>query len=140
MEICQYLECNNPVFSNHYCKHHQHYRTDEKYLKAKDKAKKHIIPQPTGEGALFQAILAVRPHVDFVTGEPIPNASYYNCHHVLKKSSYPKFRLFDKNIVLLTNDNHDAIESLALSDMIAEDDRWQKYADKFNELKQLYYK
>ena len=32
MKQCQAPNCNNPVFSHHYCKMHQNLRTDEKWL------------------------------------------------------------------------------------------------------------
>jgi hypothetical protein len=138
MKICLFENCGNPVFSHGFCTYHQNKRTDEKYLKKKQP--KTYVKQTTGEGILFQTILNTRPHVDFITGEPILNANFYNCHHILTKKSYEKFRLFDKNVILLTDENHYAIHSIALSDLIEVDSRWQKYIDLQQTLKELYYK
>jgi len=55
----------------------------------------------TGELVLFNAIWATRPHVCQVTGDPIKEFSIWCFMHVLSKKSYGKFRLFDKNILLV---------------------------------------
>jgi hypothetical protein len=140
---CDWENCSNPRFSHGYCKYHQDKRTDSKYTQKKSIKTKNYYQKsdktPTGEGAFLVALINSKPNVDFVTGEQIDDMTVYNCHHVLTKAAYPKFRTFDKNIVFLSNDNHDFIHSIALSDLIAQDDRWQKYQDLQISLKEMYY-
>lgn len=67
--------------------------------------------KPTGEAALFKAIWATRKHVSYVKekGRPVPlgdDAYPYHFSHVLPKGKYPHFRLYDRNIVLMTYDQH----------------------------------
>ena len=64
------------------------------------------MPKPSGELALFMAIWASRPHVCFITGEPIREFNVSCFAHILAKGSYPKFRLYDKNIMLVTKQAH----------------------------------
>ena len=61
----------------------------------------------TGEGAMFMQIFYDRPHVSFIDGKWLgdePLVQFFA--HVLPKSTYPKFRLNPKNIVLLTFEQH----------------------------------
>ena len=108
MKQCNEECCCNPVWSNLKCKYHQHKRTDDKYLN-KTTPKKVAIKRdynPSGEGILFEAILAVRPHVSFLSGLPIHNPDHNNLHHCLNKNLYSAFRLYDKNIILILTDEH----------------------------------
>lgn len=73
-------------------------KKEKKPLKAKKK--------PTGERELHLAIWAVRKHVSYFSGEKIETPDPHNFMHVLPKSTYPKFRLYQKNIVLGTFDEH----------------------------------
>ena len=74
-----------------------HTKNNPKYVK------KH-----TGELALFQSIWATRPHVSFLSGIPIEHFNVSNFAHCLPKAQnkYPQFKLFDKNIILLTETEH----------------------------------
>jgi hypothetical protein len=70
--------------------------------------------KPTGEAALFEAIWSTRKHVSFISNQPLDmyrgTDLWYNLFaHVLEKAQnrYPKFKLYDKNIVLLTPREHD---------------------------------
>ena len=66
----------------------------------------------TGEGQLFIDIwdsLEPKDRVSFVTGFPLedqhePRAFYFS--HVLGKGAYPKFRLYRKNIVFMSQREH----------------------------------
>lgn len=62
--------------------------------------------KPSGEGALFDTIIATRDHFSFISGLPIEVVDHSNCHHVLEKGRYPKFRLNFDNIVILTQREH----------------------------------
>lgn len=53
------------------------------------------------EGAFLKAVAASRPHICFVCGQKIPDITYSSAAHVLNKKNFGKFRLYDKNIVLL---------------------------------------
>lgn len=64
------------------------------------------MPKPTGELALFQAIWATRQHICQVSGEPIKEFDIRCFMHVISKKAYPAYRLFDKNILLVTPDIH----------------------------------
>jgi hypothetical protein len=97
------------------------YKCNQKRL-AQNKPKK----KPTGEYALFEAIWATRPHESFISGEPLDK--YYGTDfwvnlfaHVLPKKNYPKFRLYDKNIVLLTPYEHQILDQ-------GTEDQRRKYA------------
>lgn len=61
----------------------------------------------TGELALFRAIWATRPHRSEVSGDPLGD-EFNICFfmHILCKKNYPRFRLYDKNIILGTKDEH----------------------------------
>lgn len=83
----------------------------------------------TGERALNLEIWAERPHVDFVTGFPLPDEpkpAYFM--HVLGKGAYPAFRLYKKNIVLGSEATHYQYDFQTTED----DPRF----DKLNELKE----
>ena len=72
--------------------------------------------KPSGEGDLFKEIWESTPieeRVSFVTGLPLPdvnNAYSYYFSHVLKKGSYKHFRLYKKNIVFMTLEEHNTWE------------------------------
>jgi hypothetical protein len=55
---------------------------------------------------LFQKIFKERPHFCEVTGKPIIAFDIRCFSHVLTKGAYPKFRLYEKNIVFCLPDKH----------------------------------
>lgn len=64
----------------------------------------------TGELVLFQTIWATRPHRSFINNEWLgDDMNVCFMAHVLPKAQnkYPKFKLYDKNIVLLSWAQHD---------------------------------
>ncbi len=67
--------------------------------------------KPSGELILFKAIWETRPHVCQMTGEPISEFNVWNFMHILSKGAYPKFRLFDKNILLVTKEFHNEYDN-----------------------------
>lgn len=85
--------------------------------------------KPTGERILFQTIWNTRERVSFLTGQKldtVPIFLFYNMFaHVLPKGLYPKFRLNENNIILLTPREHH------LLDFGTEDQR-SSYAEKHN--------
>lgn len=104
MKKCLQEGCNYNVFSHKYCKKHQYLRKDDN---VKDNTiKKTPLKRnykPTGEGILFDTIIATREHKSFISGIKINNISHSNMAHVLNKKKYPLFRLYEKNIVILHN-------------------------------------
>ena len=101
----------------------------------------------TGEAILFKEIwdeLEPEERVSFVTGGNLEDRyemrSFYFAH-VLSKKSYPEFRLYKKNIVLLTLKQHKLWD--AGRHKIKEDPQmmrfWQKMFDLEEELKIEYY-
>jgi len=92
--------------------------------------------KPTGEGVLFQALWNTRPRKSFITGEPLGDeAKTWYFAHVLPKSTYPEMRLYDKNIVFLTLEQHEIWDHTDSSQARA-DHRWDKMFELEEILKQ----
>jgi hypothetical protein len=123
---------------------------DSNYLRSQEKNTKHKLNRfnhpvkakvkHTGEGLLFQTLFQIRHHVSFITGEPIPDISHYNCHHVLSKSAFSQFRLLDRNIVFLSREEHDTYHASGWSYLVTLHPGWVKLKMLYEELKQEYYK
>lgn len=77
----------------------------------------------SGELALFQSIWQTRPHICAVTGEKLGEFNPWFFSHILPKGMYPKFRLYEKNIVLKSAEMHHKWETSAHSDL-EKDPRW----------------
>jgi len=60
----------------------------------------------TGELELFVEIWDERPHVSFISGEPIRQFNVSCFAHVLNKNVYPELRLKKINIALITPEEH----------------------------------
>lgn len=89
----------------HYWMHRQQKKTG--------KIKKHMTTtyKPTGERAFFDAIWSDREHFSWLSNLPLDkykNSSLYvnMFAHILPKGGYGKWRLKDKNIILLTPEEH----------------------------------
>ncbi len=96
---CIVDECHSYRFAKGYCKYHQYLRTDRKKTSSK------IVKKATGEKLLFQTIYNTRERVSFLSGKKIFGV-VSNFAHVLPKGLYPEYRLYDKNIILLTPQEH----------------------------------
>lgn len=84
----------------------------------------------TGEKDLFGEIWEKREKVSFLSGYPLMEFAYspffLNCFaHVLAKGRYPKFRLKETNIILLTPDEHYMFDFGTVAQR-------KKYAEKMN--------
>jgi len=98
----------------------------------------------TGEGILFESIWNSRPHKSFLTGENLGEDAYaWFFAHVLRKAKghYPGFKLYDKNIILLTKEQHDLWDGYFRKPeiLLKKDPLWQKVFDLERELKEQYY-
>lgn len=92
----------------------------------------------TGEREVFEVIWNERKHVSFVSGQPLRNeAKAWFFAHVLPKSTYPRFRLLPKNIVLLTFDEHYEWDN-GDRDKLRKDPKWNAMFALEAELKELY--
>ena len=114
MKICKFDTCDNNVFGGMYCRNHQYMRTDKKDKPIKKTLLKRNY-KPTGEGALFTSIIGTRRNYSFLSGLYIIEIDnvidHNNCHHVLNKKDYPEFRLYDRNVILITREEHDLIHA-----------------------------
>lgn len=72
-------------------------------IKHRSEKGKEIVKQ---ELLLFQKIFNERPHFCEVTGKRIFEFNVCCFSHVLAKGAYPKFRLYEKNIVFCLPDKH----------------------------------
>src|ERR1035437_4445399 len=97
--------------------------------------------KPSGEGEIFKKLIAENYHLSFISGLPIYNISHKNCHHVLPKSKYEKFRLLGKNIIFVTDYEHHLIHFGTESDRLEYSHRvfgcvWKRLSDLELELKE----
>jgi hypothetical protein len=93
------------------------------------------------ERELFLHITQNRTLGSFVSGVAIgPDVQAWNFAHVLpkRKNAYPHFKLYEKNIVLLTYEEHETWDRKRFSiDVVSEHD-WQKLIELERELKVEY--
>jgi hypothetical protein len=131
--------------------------------KEKNKGKKKPIPKKKkeyegvndlevlGESALYDIIWEQNEGKSFLTGKTIPlrqhSSLYYNCFaHVLAKglAKYPHFRLYSKNIILLSPDEHTLLDHSSADKRflygVNNNCKWTKIYDLAEELKEEYKK
>jgi len=96
--------------------------------------------KPSGELIFFKALWAFRPHVSFVSGKEIKEFDVQCMSHVLSKGAYPSYRLYDKNLILLTKEEHHAWHNLSKKQLLAQYPNWQKVFDLYDELKAQYHR
>jgi len=99
--------------------------------------------EPTGEKILFETIWNTRKRVSFLDGKLLGDCAYaWNFAHVLRKAQghYPKFKLLDKNIILLTKRQHELYDDNVRNPefLIAKDARWKKVFELREELRDKY--
>ena len=99
--------CGRPAWwggKNPRCQYHP--LEKPKKLKPKSEKRQKVDAKTGGQKALFEMIWNTRERKSFISGLPItePKASVFA--HVIPKGKYPRFRLYEKNIVLLTHDEH----------------------------------
>jgi len=96
--------------------------------------------KPTGELVFFKALWAFRKHVSFVSGKEIKKFDVNCMSHVLSKGAYPSYRLYDKNLIFLTKEEHHAWHQLGREQLLAQDPNWQKVFDLYEGLKAKYHR
>lgn len=94
--------------------------------------------KPTGELALFQQIWNERPHTSEISGRSLGEFSIHYFSHILTKGAYPSYRLEQKNIKLVTSDEHDLWE-FGDRTLLRTLPEWQWVFERADELKYLYY-
>jgi len=153
---CKHPGCYFPVFSNGYCQRHQNDRTDEKWLRAKQKKEydknkwmkgqkqlKDSGKKPTGEKEMFDEIWNERPRVSHVSGESLQRWEdtklFVNLFsHILPKGNYSRYRLNKENIILLTPQQHLNWHSYTRDKLLTMDAGWRKVFDLYDKLKEEY--
>lgn len=96
--------------------------------------------KPTGEKVLFQTIWDTRKRVSFVSGVSLGDeCNVMFMSHILSKGAYPGFRLYEKNIVLKTTQEHHDWHNMPRAKLLEKDSNWQKVFDLELELKKEYY-
>jgi len=135
MNNIKYKECRDDDCSVTF----PQYNSMQKYCsgscKAKNEKKKskprNITPKPYSgindhnvdkEIELYHSIWEERDHVSYLSGKPLvrEGSSFWHNQfaHVLAKgkAKYPKFKLFSKNIILLTPEEHNLLDFCSESD------------------------
>lgn len=129
-------ECGVEFEVKYFCQAHCSPKCMNKHkLKLSSKKEKKV----TGEGALFMEIWLERPHRSELSGEDLGNIMkpiFFS--HILPKSGYSQWRLNKDNIILLTAHEHTDWHSIARSDLVKRDVRWQKIIDRYNLLREEY--
>lgn len=93
----------------------------------------------TGEKELFENIATSREWICFVTGEKLWELKPTQFAHILPKAlnKFPRYKLFEKNIVLLSDWTHRQWDFAPRSEL-KKDDRFDKLFKLEAELKQQY--
>ncbi len=139
--------------SGNYCTYHNHQRLNEHKEKNSDNKgsgsnisaqsgriprKKYVYKRKaTGEWAFFQSQFAVSNKRSFISDIPlIGELQPIWCFHVLGKGAFVKFRLYDKNLVFTTAEEHiDWHSNMTRAMLLKKDSRWQKIFDLYDKLK-----
>lgn len=112
MKQCSVEGCNYPVWSKGLCKYHIH-KTRVKPVRASTMASREKRREDTDEmRKFFLTIWSKRLHYSEVSGEWLgkePLSIYF--HHILPKNKYPEAKFDEENIILLTFDEHQNVES-----------------------------
>ena len=127
MRKCEAVGCNWDVFGTDkktgrgYCKNHQYLRTDvDRYAKVRKPLKRtQIKPKKVKASGLITFYKMIwnerkRSFVSDINLEKTPEHMWLNLFaHVLAKgqNKYPKFKLYKKNVVILTPKEHDLYDN-----------------------------
>ena len=148
---CNADDCENLVFSHHYCKYHQNLRTDEKYKRPRLKKRSSIkiSNKPTGELAMFLEIYEENKDkwVSAISGKPLVHRGGFmfinQFSHLLAKGKFKEYRLKKENIWTITPEEHMLLDQGTKAQREAysngNDEIWKHIFDKVEELKKQYY-
>lgn len=94
----------------------------------------------TGERALFVRLYEERGGVSEVSGKellpPHSERFHYQGSHGLNKGMYPEYRLDDRNVFMITVEEHEVWHRFGDKEMLVkEDPRWRSILDKIATLK-----
>ena len=114
---CKIEGCLNPVWSKGLCSNHN----PKKPFKP-SKYKKNLSFKPKNYEANYEEVLKMKnffmdiwkkkPHKSEISGVPLGSEALSTFfHHILPKSKYPEASLDEENIILLTWEEHDQVES-----------------------------
>lgn len=109
--LCKHEGCNNPAFSKGLCKNHMETKPLSSYTRLKPRGKKEEI-RINHMHLFFKQIWDERKHRSEVSGTSLgkePLSTFF--HHILPKSKYPEMAYMKSNIILLTLEEHDNVES-----------------------------
>lgn len=121
-KICKVCESVQYLWARGMCKACASKNPKEK-SGLKEASKKPLF-KPTGELVLFQTIWATRPHFCAVCKCKLEKFDVWFFSHILSKGSFPRFRLYEKNIVLKCREHHHEWETKSNKDLVKKDGRW----------------
>lgn len=111
---CKIDGCTNPVWSGGLCQNHigrkPLKKTKTLYVKS-DKKGIEKFQNVVDMHTFFLSIWKKREHVSEISGEKLgkePSSAYF--HHIIPKSKFPDAAYDEKNIILLTMDEHANVE------------------------------
>ena len=117
MKTCSIENCNNPIWSKEVCKNHmikkglsggKTIQKSSLLSKKLDKSTDKTLEMKQ----MFMSIWKLRPHRSEVSGVYLGSeamSTYF--HHILPKSKYPEACFDEENIILLTLEEHESVES-----------------------------
>ena len=114
-KICLKEDCDNPVFSNLYCKWHQYMRKDKKFTSI-SKTSNRVKKKATGEKVVFDLIYEENKNnwVSSISGDPlVPRGHYFfywQFAHIIPKGKSDKLRLMKSNIMIMTKEEHSLVD------------------------------
>lgn len=111
-----------------------------KPIKRVSDKKREGIQEGNSEYPLFVSIWAVRKHECFVCGESLGKElkpEFFS--HILPKGAFPKFRLYDKNIMLKCRSCHDLYGTKPRSELVGRSFKWVEVFSIKDKLNEEYY-
>lgn len=109
---CKIEGCKNPVWGDGLCTSHKPRKRIAAQSLTKSVKKDEEIRQISEMQQFFLQIWKKRQHLSEISGLPLvgePLSVYF--HHILPKNKYPQAALDEENIILLTLNEHDQVES-----------------------------
>jgi hypothetical protein len=108
---CKIEGCNNPVWGNGLCANHKPRKRISAQPLTNYVKKEQPIREISEMRDFFLQLWKKRPHKSEVSGDYLGSealSTYF--HHILPKGKYPEAMFDEKNIILLTWEEHDQVE------------------------------